>query len=94
MPGRAHRTGSASMSMATYGVAGAWAKPNWTGCACSTLQARRSVTFSYRSGVPTYVIYPGGKDSNADVLPELLTKDIVSKAIDKDLLMGTARSSR
>lgn len=47
-----------------------------------------------RSGVPTYVIYPAGKDSNADVLPELLTKDIVSKAIDKDLLMGTARSSR
>jgi thiol:disulfide interchange protein/DsbC/DsbD-like thiol-disulfide interchange protein len=37
-----------------------------------------------RSGVPTYVIYPGGKNSNADVLPELLTKDIVLKAIEKD----------
>ena len=47
-----------------------------------------------RSGVPTYVIYPAGKDVNADVLPELLTRDIVSKAIDKDLLLGTARSSR
>ncbi len=47
-----------------------------------------------RSGVPTYVIFPAGKNTNADVLPELLTKDIVSRAIDKDLLLGTARSSR
>lgn len=47
-----------------------------------------------RSGVPTYVIYPAGKNANADVLPELLTKDIVSKAIDRNLLLGTARSSR
>jgi len=38
-----------------------------------------------RSGVPTYVIYPAGNTSNPDVLPELLTKDIVSKAIDKDV---------
>lgn len=37
-----------------------------------------------RSGVPTYVIYPPGKVSNADVLPELLTKDVVVKAIEKD----------
>ncbi|WP_263379370.1 protein-disulfide reductase DsbD family protein [Granulicella paludicola] len=37
-----------------------------------------------RSGVPTYVIYPPGKVSNADVLPELLTKDIVLTAIAKD----------
>jgi thiol:disulfide interchange protein len=37
-----------------------------------------------RSGVPTYVIYPPGKNSNADVLPELLTKDIVLKALEKD----------
>ena len=37
-----------------------------------------------RSGVPTYVIYPAGKTSNPDVLPELLTKDIVLKAIEKD----------
>jgi thiol:disulfide interchange protein len=37
-----------------------------------------------RSGVPTYVIYPPGKVSNADVLPELLTKDVVLTAIEKD----------
>jgi thiol:disulfide interchange protein DsbD len=36
-----------------------------------------------RSGVPTYVIYPAGK-SEADVLPELLTKDIVLTALKKD----------
>ena len=47
-----------------------------------------------RSGVPTYIIFPAGKASNADVLPELLTKDIVSKAIDKDLLLGTAANLR
>jgi len=38
-----------------------------------------------RSGVPTYVIYPAGERSNPDVLPELLTKDIVLKALDKDI---------
>jgi thiol:disulfide interchange protein len=37
-----------------------------------------------RSGVPTYVIYPPGKVSNPDVLPEFLTKDVVLKAIKKD----------
>jgi thiol:disulfide interchange protein len=37
-----------------------------------------------RSGVPTYVIYPAGARSNADVLPELLTKDIVLHALEKD----------
>jgi thiol:disulfide interchange protein DsbD len=37
-----------------------------------------------RSGVPAYVIYPPGKVSNPDVLPELLTKDIVLTAIKKD----------
>ncbi len=36
-----------------------------------------------RSGVPTYVIYPAGK-GEADVLPELLTKDIVLTALKKD----------
>ncbi|WP_334270301.1 protein-disulfide reductase DsbD family protein [Edaphobacter sp. HDX4] len=36
-----------------------------------------------RSGVPTYVIYPLGK-SAPDVLPELLTKDIVLNALKKD----------
>ena len=47
-----------------------------------------------RSGVPTYIIFPAGTASNADVLPELLTKDIVSKAIDKDLLLGQASNVR
>ncbi|MGI4830139.1 MAG: protein-disulfide reductase DsbD family protein [Janthinobacterium lividum] len=47
-----------------------------------------------RSGVPTYIIFPAGKTSNADVLPELLTRDLVSKAIDKDLLLGTASNSK
>jgi thiol:disulfide interchange protein len=43
-----------------------------------------------RSGVPTYVIYPPGKLSNPDVLPEFLTKDVVLKAIKKDAKpMGT-----
>jgi thiol:disulfide interchange protein len=37
-----------------------------------------------RSGVPTYVIYPAGATSAADVLPELLTKSIVLNAIQKD----------
>jgi thiol:disulfide interchange protein len=37
-----------------------------------------------RSGVPTYVIYPPGAVSNPDVLPELLTKSVVLKAIEKD----------
>jgi thiol:disulfide interchange protein DsbD len=36
-----------------------------------------------RSGVPTYVIYPLHKGA-ADVLPELLTKDIVLNALKKD----------
>jgi thiol:disulfide interchange protein len=38
-----------------------------------------------RSGVPTYVIYPAIKNSSADVLPELLTKDIVLTALEKDV---------
>jgi thiol:disulfide interchange protein len=37
-----------------------------------------------RSGVPTYVIYPANGQAMADVLPELLTKDIVLAALDKD----------
>ncbi|WP_263365200.1 protein-disulfide reductase DsbD family protein [Edaphobacter bradus] len=37
-----------------------------------------------RSGVPTYVIYPANPNSAADVLPELLTKDIVLTALQKD----------
>jgi thiol:disulfide interchange protein len=37
-----------------------------------------------RSGVPTYVIYPAAVNSAPDVLPELLTKDIVLTALEKD----------
>ncbi len=37
-----------------------------------------------RSGVPTYVIYPAAKDAAPDVLPEVLTKDLVLAAIGKD----------
>jgi thiol:disulfide interchange protein len=37
-----------------------------------------------RAGVPTYVIYPAAQTGVGDVLPELLTKDIVLKAIRKD----------
>jgi thiol:disulfide interchange protein DsbD len=44
----------------------------------------KELTAVERSGVPTYVIYPAGANSNADVLPELLTRDIVLKALDKD----------
>lgn len=39
----------------------------------------------HRSGVPTYVIYPAAANSSADVLPELLTKDIVLAALKKDI---------
>lgn len=37
-----------------------------------------------RSGVPTYVIYPANQAAPADVLPELLTKDVVLGAITRD----------
>ena len=37
-----------------------------------------------RSGVPTYVIYPGTPTGPADVLPELLTQSLVLKAIERD----------
>jgi thiol:disulfide interchange protein DsbD len=37
-----------------------------------------------RAGVPTYVVYPATAASAADVLPELLTKDLVLKAIERD----------
>jgi thiol:disulfide interchange protein DsbD len=37
-----------------------------------------------RAGVPTYVLYPAAPAAPADVLPELLTKDLVLKAIARD----------
>jgi thiol:disulfide interchange protein DsbD len=56
-------------------------KADWTQYDPKITQMLASVG---RSGVPTYVIYPPGKVSNADVLPELLTKDVVLKAVEKD----------
>jgi len=46
-----------------------------------------------RSGVPTYVIYPAGQKSNPDLLPELLTKDIVLKQIKNDINPGDSPSA-
>jgi thiol:disulfide interchange protein len=37
-----------------------------------------------RAGVPTYVLYPANPASPADVLPELLTRDLVLRAILRD----------
>jgi thiol:disulfide interchange protein/DsbC/DsbD-like thiol-disulfide interchange protein len=44
----------------------------------------RQLAAIHRSGVPTYVIYPAAVSSPADVLPELLTKDLVLTAIQRD----------
>ena len=56
-------------------------KADWTQYDPAITQELASVG---RSGVPTYVIYPAGGTSSADVLPELLTKDVVLKAIQDD----------
>jgi len=37
-----------------------------------------------RSGVPTYVLYPASESATPDVLPEVLTKDLVLEAIKRD----------
>jgi len=37
-----------------------------------------------RAGIPTYVVYPAAQTAAADVLPELLTKDLVLNAIRRD----------
>ncbi len=37
-----------------------------------------------RAGVPTYALYPGTPGSTADVLPELLTKELVLSAIQRN----------
>jgi thiol:disulfide interchange protein DsbD len=39
----------------------------------------------HRNGVPTYVIYPADASKPSDVLPEVLSKNIVVSALDKDL---------
>lgn len=38
-----------------------------------------------RNGVPTYVIYPADAATKPDVLPEVLSKDVVISALDRDL---------
>jgi thiol:disulfide interchange protein DsbD len=43
-----------------------------------------------RAGVPTYVVYAGAANARADVLPELLTKDLVLKAIQRNAVQVTA----
>jgi thiol:disulfide interchange protein DsbD len=57
-------------------------RADWTQYDANITQSLQTLN---RSGVPTYVIYPAGDKSNPDVLPELLTKDIVIKQITKDL---------
>jgi thiol:disulfide interchange protein DsbD len=37
-----------------------------------------------RDGVPTYILYPAATGSAADVLPEVLTRNIVLQAIERD----------
>jgi len=56
-------------------------KADWTNEDPGITQALSSVD---RAGVPTYVIYPAAAGAVADVLPELLSKDIVLKAIERD----------
>ncbi len=43
-----------------------------------------SLTAVGRSGVPTYVIYPGKPTAVPDVLPEVLTKSVVLSAVERD----------
>jgi thiol:disulfide interchange protein len=56
-------------------------RADWTQYDPAITQQLASVN---RSGVPTYVIYPALVNSAPDVLPELLTKDIVLTALEKD----------
>ncbi len=57
-------------------------KADWTQYNAAITQELASVG---RSGVPTYVLYPAGAGSAADVLPELLTKEVVLGALERDL---------
>jgi len=36
-----------------------------------------------RSGVPLYVVFPGGRASEPIVLPEVITKELVLQALEK-----------
>jgi thiol:disulfide interchange protein DsbD len=57
-------------------------RADWTQYDPAITKALASIN---RSGVPTYVIYPASAAASADVLPELLTKDIVLKALAENL---------
>jgi thiol:disulfide interchange protein len=56
-------------------------KADWTN---SDPEITKKLASVGRAGVPTYVIYPAAAVAPADVLPELLTKDLVLKAIERD----------
>jgi thiol:disulfide interchange protein len=55
-------------------------KADWTN---SDPEITKKLASLGRASVPTYVVYPAAVGSSADVLPELLTKDLVLKAIDQ-----------
>ncbi|HEV2619559.1 MAG TPA: thioredoxin family protein, partial [Acidobacteriaceae bacterium] len=56
-------------------------KADWTN---SDPEITRKLAEVGRAGVPTYVVYPATAGSGADVLPELLTRELVVKAIERD----------
>ncbi len=56
-------------------------KADWTN---QDPEITRKLASFGRAGVPTYVLYPAAPAAPADVLPELLTKDLVLKAIVRD----------
>jgi thiol:disulfide interchange protein len=56
-------------------------KADWTN---SDPEITKKLASVGRAGVPTYVLYPTASGSAADVLPELLTKALVLKAIQRD----------
>jgi thiol:disulfide interchange protein len=56
-------------------------KADWTNSDPAITEKLASVG---RAGVPTYVLYPARADRAADVLPELLSRDLVLKAVERD----------
>jgi thiol:disulfide interchange protein DsbD len=62
-------------------------KADWTDYGPAIAQKLESLG---RESVPTYVIYPAAPGSVPDVLPELLSKEIVLKAIERDTSKNTS----
>jgi thiol:disulfide interchange protein DsbD len=56
-------------------------KADWTN---QDPEITRKLASVGRAGVPTYVLYPASASAPADVLPELLSKDLVLNAINRD----------